>query len=79
MKRHEPICWKNPNRHCSNCNDTGWQDEGDPCYWCSKVTPDSDAAELLGASFNGPEAVWAGLNRRTTRSITAGSAEARDA
>lgn len=47
MKRHEPICWKNPNRHCSNCNDTGWQDEGEPCYWCGKVTADSDAAELL--------------------------------
>ena len=54
MKRHEPICWKNPNRHCTSCNDTGFyrEDYGGgyqdtPCYWCSKVTPDSDAAELL--------------------------------
>jgi hypothetical protein len=51
MEAHEPVCWKNPNRHCPNCGDTGWQDEGEPCYWCSKVTPDSDAAKLLTAKM----------------------------
>jgi len=54
MEAHESICWKNPNRHCPSCNDTGfyredygggYQDE--PCYWCKKLTPDSDAAKLL--------------------------------
>lgn len=54
MESHERICWKNPNRHCESCNDTGFYREdyggGDvtePCYWCSKVTPASDAADLL--------------------------------
>ena len=58
MEAHEPICWKNPNRHCSSCNDTGYcpgryEEDAhawtarEPCYYCSKVTPDSDAADLL--------------------------------
>ena len=44
MRRHEPICWKNPNRHCPSCDDKGvypGEDLGDglylpgePCYYC---------------------------------------------
>lgn len=57
MEAHERICWMNPNRHCASCNDTGvypGEDLGDglympgePCYYCRKLTPDSDAADLI--------------------------------
>ena len=43
MERHERICWRNPDRHCSTCNDTGRVVEDDwdmPCFWCSQRNPD---------------------------------------
>jgi hypothetical protein len=52
MESHEIICWLNPNRHCASCNDTGiypGEDLGDglqmpdePCYYCSKRTPNNE-------------------------------------
>lgn len=47
MKRHEVICWRNPNRHCDTCNDRGFtfEDYGDgigqdiPCHFCSQFDP----------------------------------------
>ena len=53
MVAHERICWLNPNRHCPSCDDTGFirEDYGggymdEPCYWCSKVHPDSKAVSV---------------------------------
>jgi hypothetical protein len=48
MERHERICWKNPNRYCDLCNNTGEMDVDDgmgyrysePCYWCKQFDPD---------------------------------------
>lgn len=61
MEAHEMICWLNPKRHCASCNDTwvypgeylgdGLQMPDEPCYYCKKLTPDSDAAELLKAKM----------------------------
>lgn len=44
MESHEKICWKNPNRYCESCNNTGIYpgevDQADePCYYCKKRTP----------------------------------------
>jgi hypothetical protein len=46
MTAHERICWLNPNRYCSSCKNTGWWDEGEPCWYCNKLTRDSDAATI---------------------------------
>jgi len=55
MKRHERICWKNPNRYCDNCNNTGKQDVDtdagtfqDDCFYCSKRSP--EALSSVGGS-----------------------------
>jgi hypothetical protein len=52
VKKHEPRCWNNPNRHCEYCNDKGYDvvvhgdliEEGDcglsenvPCPYCSQL------------------------------------------
>lgn len=44
MTHHEKICWKNPDRFCDNCNNTGEQwvvGDGinepayfEPCFYC---------------------------------------------
>jgi len=45
MEAHERMCWRNPDRHCPSCNNTGfypresWEPE-EPCYYCSKRDPD---------------------------------------
>lgn len=49
MRVHEIVCWKNPNRHCETCNNTGLvydniNDDGSllakqPCPYCSKYDP----------------------------------------
>ena len=43
VEKHERICWKNPDRYCNFCKNTGYTDEGDgvwqelvPCYYCSQ-------------------------------------------
>ena len=43
MERHEKICYRNPDRFCELCQNTGEVDEGiehysnmQPCHWCSK-------------------------------------------
>lgn len=40
MERHEQICWRNPNRHCESCNDTGiyvvTEGHTEPCYYCRR-------------------------------------------
>lgn len=42
MERHEIICWKNPNRFCASCNNTGFYPGEEvglanyPCYFCSQ-------------------------------------------
>ena len=48
MLLHETICWRNPNRHCGFCNDTGFYDEdygtefpsvSIACPYCSLYDP----------------------------------------
>lgn len=40
MQKHEGICWRNPNRHCPECNDKGYYYETDAATglsykeWC---------------------------------------------
>lgn len=47
VEKHEKICWRNPDRFCPNCKNTGQQyligGDGDPmytepCIYCSKNT-----------------------------------------
>lgn len=54
MEKHEIICWKNPNRHCESCNDTGVyrEDYGsgyldEPCYFCKQMKPEL----ILGENY----------------------------
>jgi hypothetical protein len=51
METHERICWMNPDRHCSSCNDTGFYprsyDEGqEECWFCKQLRPETPAALL---------------------------------
>lgn len=51
MKRHEKICWLNPNRYCESCNNTGiykddWYEE-EPCFFCKQL----DHEILVRAKF----------------------------
>ncbi len=50
MERHEKVCFRNPDRFCPECKNTGIveRDEGfdiytnivkEPCYYCSKFDP----------------------------------------
>lgn len=45
VARHEKICWKNPDRICPACSNTGFYDGGGtpeygyeqiPCHYCTK-------------------------------------------
>lgn len=48
IARHEQICWKNPDRLCPTCNNTGEVSEYiegagtkiDPCPFCSQRNED---------------------------------------
>ena len=49
MEAHEPICWKNPDRFCDLCQNTGEVTEGAPgyrilvpCLYCSQFEPTPD-------------------------------------
>jgi hypothetical protein len=44
--KHERICWRNPERHCPTCNNTGviaWVEDiypyNEPCPYCARFNP----------------------------------------
>ena len=51
MIKHERICWRNPNRFCDNCNNTGkvkMQEDiytyEEPCHYCAQRDPKVEEA-----------------------------------
>lgn len=47
MEKHERICFRNPDRFCDTCKNTGEVEESDmgyygkvPCYYCGKFDPE---------------------------------------
>lgn len=60
MKRHERICWRNPNRQCDMCGNKSWIWVGEevdgvggkePCYYCNQYDPtklpESESSEWI--------------------------------
>ena len=55
MTKHEKICYKNPNRYCETCKNTGFMEDyypeigtdRYPCIFCSKMEHPVDKEKPL--------------------------------